>query len=61
MLLTSHDIAILALTETRLGSVVGSHLIAQLVPVGYKFHAASRPAQKRGAGVAVIYKSGWKV
>ena len=55
------DLDILALTETWLGSVVDNHVIAQLVPDGYKFHTASRPAQKRGGGVAVIYKSGLKV
>ena len=37
----------------------GCHLQVRLVPDGYKFHTASRPAQKRGGGVAVIYKSGW--
>ena len=55
------DLDILALTETWLGSVVDNQVIAQLVPDGYKFHTASRPAQKRGGGVAVIYKSGLKV
>ena len=34
---------------------------AAIVPDGYRFHTASRPAQKRGGGVAVIYKSGLKV
>ena len=38
-----------------------NHVIAQLVPDGYKFHTVSRPDQKRGRGVAVIYKSGLKV
>ena len=61
-LVSSHDIVdILALTETCLSSVVDNHVIAQLVPDGYKFHTVSRPAQKRGGGVAVIYKSGLKV
>ena len=60
-LVSSHDIDILALTETWLGSVVDNQVIAQLVPDGYKFHTVSRPAQKRGGGVAVIYNSGLKV
>ena len=38
-----------------------NHVIAQLVPDGYKFHTVSRPAQKRSSGVAVIYNSGLKV
>ena len=53
--------SILALTETWLGSVVDNHVIVQLVPDGYMFHTVSRPAQKCGGGVAVIYKSGFKV
>ena len=55
------DIDILGLTETWLGSIMDNHVIAQLVPDGYKFHTVSRPAQKRGGGVAVIYKSCLKV
>ena len=46
----------ISLTEIWLGSVVDNHAIAQLVPDGYKFHTVSRPAQKHGGGVAVIYK-----
>ena len=39
-LVSSHDIDILALTETWLGSVVDNHVMGQLVPEGYKFHTA---------------------
>ena len=38
-----------------------NHVIAQLNPDVYKFHTMSRPDQKRGGGVAVIYKFGLKV
>ena len=60
-LVISHDIDILAFAETRLGSVVDIHLIAQVVPDGYKFHTLPRSAQKRDSAVDVIYKSGLKV
>ena len=53
-LVSPHDIDILALTKTWLGSVVDNHVTAQLVPDGCKFHTVSRPAQKRG--VAIIYR-----
>ena len=58
---SSHDIDILALTETWLGSVVDNRVIALLVSDVRKFYTVSRPAQKRGCGVAVIYKFGLKV
>ena len=41
--------------------VLAARLIGQLVPDGYKCRTVSRPAQKRGGGVAVNYKSGLKV
>ena len=50
-LVISPDIDILALTETRLGSVVDIDLIAQVVPYGYKFHTMPRSAHKRGGAV----------
>ena len=38
----SRDIDILALTETWLGSAIDDHVIHELVPRGYEFHAVSR-------------------
>ncbi|KAI0217228.1 Deuterosome assembly protein 1 [Lamellibrachia satsuma] len=54
----SRDIDILALTETWLDSVIDDHVISELVPRGYGFHAVSRPGGQRGGEVAVLYKSG---
>ena len=57
----SRDIDILALTETWLGSAIDDHVIHELVPRGYEFHAVSRSGGKRGGGVAVLHKSGLKL
>ena len=57
----SRDIDILALTETWLGSAIDDHVIHELVPCGYEFHAVSRSGGKRGGGVAVLHKSGLKL
>ena len=57
----SRDIYILALTETWLGSAIDDHVIHELVPRGYEFHAVSRSGGKRGGGVAVLHKSGLKL
>ena len=57
----SRDIDILALTETWLVSAIDDHVIHELVPRGYEFHAVSRSGGKRGGGVAVLHKSGLKL
>ena len=51
----SRDIDILALTETWLGSAIDDHVIHELVPRGYEFHAVSRSGGKRGGGVVVLH------
>ena len=56
-----HNIDVLALTETKLGSDIDKHVVSQLVPIGYKFHAVSRCKEKRGGGVALMYKAGLQV
>ena len=56
------DLAILHnLTETRLGSDIDKHVVSQLVPIGYNFHAVSRCKEKRGGGVALMYIAGLQV
>ena len=57
----SRDNDILALTETWLGSAIDDHVIHELVPRGYEFHAVSRSGGKRGGGAAVLHKSGLKL
>ena len=52
----SRDIDILALPETWLGSAIDDHVIHELVPRGYEFHAVSRSGGKRGGDVAVLHK-----
>ena len=49
----SHNIDILALTETWLGSDIDKHVVSQLVTIGYNFHAVSRCKEKRGGGVVM--------
>ena len=57
----SHNIDVLALTETWLGSDIDKQVVSQLVPIGYKIHAVSRCKEKRGGGVALMYKAGLQV
>ena len=57
----SHNIDVLALTETWLGSDIDKHVVSQLVPINYNFHAVSRCKEKRGGGVALMYKAGLQV
>ena len=57
----SHNIDVLALTETWLVSDIDKHVVSQLVPIGYNFHAVSRCKEKRGGGVALMYKAGLQV
>ena len=49
----SHYIDVLALTETWLGIDIDKHVVSQLVPIGYNFHAVSRCKEKRGGGVVM--------
>ena len=49
----SWDIDILALTETWLDSAIDDHVISELVPRGYGFHAVSRPGGQRGGVVHI--------
>ena len=48
----------LALTETWLGTDTDNQVINELVPSGYTIQHISRPSEKRGGGVAVLYKCG---
>ena len=48
----------LALSETWLGTDTDDKVINELVPSGYTIQRISRPSEKRGGGVAVIYKCG---
>ena len=57
----SHNIDVLALTETWLGSDIDTNVVSQLVPIGYNFHAVSRCKEKRGGGVALMYTAGLQV
>ena len=49
------------MTETWLGSDIDKHVVSQLVPIGYNFHAVSRSKEKRGGGVALMCKAGIQV
>ena len=52
------DIAVLALSETWLGTDTDNQVINELVPSGYTIQHISRPSEKHGGGVAVLYKCG---
>ena len=57
----SRYIDILALTEIWPGNAIDDHVIHELVPRGYEFHAVSRSGGKRGGGVGLLHKSGMKL
>ena len=48
----------LALSETWLGTDTDNQVINELVPSGYTIQHISRPSEKRGGSVAVLYKCG---
>ena len=54
----SRDIDVLALSETWLGTDNDNQVISELMPSGYTIQHISRPSEKRGGGVAVLYKCG---
>ena len=59
-LVTTHDVDILALTETWLGTVIDSHVLSELVPPGYDMLHVSC-TNRRGRGVALLFKEGMSV
>lgn len=59
-LITSQDIDVLVLTETWLGTSVDDQVIYEVLPPGYSIHHVPR-LDKRGGGVAVIFKDGLDV
>ena len=52
------DIDVLALSETWLGNDMDNQVINELVPSGYTIQHISRPSEKHGGGVAILYKCG---
>ncbi|CAG2212921.1 unnamed protein product [Mytilus edulis] len=54
---TSHDLDILAITESWLGSDVDEGVIQDLVPSGYSIIHHSR-SNRRGGGIALLFKGG---
>ena len=56
--LISRDIDMLALSETWPGTDTDHQIINELLQSGYTIQHTSRPSEKRGAGVAVLYKCG---
>ena len=48
----------LALSKTWLGTDTDNQVINKLVPSGYTIQHISRPSEKRGGGVAELYKCG---
>ena len=51
----------LALSETWLGTDTDNQVINELVPSGYTIQHISRPSEKCGGGVAVLYKCGFTI
>lgn len=60
-LITDLDMDIMALTETWLGTAVDQQVIGDLVPSGYNILSVPRLDNRRGGGVAVVFKSGLSV
>ena len=54
-MIVTHDVDILALTETWLGTSTDAQALHELLPAGYGICHAPRK-NRRGGGVAVIYK-----
>ncbi|CAG2218034.1 unnamed protein product [Mytilus edulis] len=54
---TSHDLDILAITESWLGSDIDEGVIQDLVPSGYNIMHHSRN-NRRGGGIALLFKGG---
>jgi exonuclease III len=59
-LVISRNIDILAMTETWLGCSTDAQVLSELKPPGYDVLQVSRP-DKRGGGVAVLFKEGLSV
>jgi hypothetical protein len=57
----THDIDVLAITETWLGTDIDKQVKKDLVPCGYKLKPVPRPSDQRGGGVAIMHKSGLTV
>lgn len=58
--ITSNNIDIMALTETWLGTDTDNIALADLVPDGFDIYSVPRQ-NRRGGGVALVYKTGLKV
>ena len=57
-LIVDLDMDILAVTETWMDTAVDQQVKSELVPTGYSIIAVPRPDQRRGGGLALVYKSG---
>jgi hypothetical protein len=55
--ITSHDYDLVTITETWLGSSIDKKCISEVVSEGYNFRHISRPPNKEGGGVALMFKS----
>lgn len=53
----SNDFDFVALTETWLGTSIDKSCLGELIPDGYKINHVPRPGNRRGGGIALIYKS----
>jgi hypothetical protein len=59
--ITSHDFDVVAITETWLGSAVDKQCIAELLPNGYEITHIPRSGDRNGGGVALVFRSGFRV
>ena len=54
-LVTSHNIAVLALAETSFGACTDANVLSELLPPGYDILKGAQPDKRRG-GVVVLCK-----
>ena len=59
--ITTYDFDIIALTETWVKNDTPSAVMCDLIPQGYSIKQLPRPGQRRGGGVALIYRSSIQV
>lgn len=60
-LILENDLDVLALTETWLGAADDQQVLHDLLPSGYNVISIPRPGNRRGGGVAVVFKAGLSV
>lgn len=56
-LFRDHNFDVMALTETWVQNTDDQHVWGELMQSGYKYHQVPRQTNRRGGGVAVIYRS----